>query len=99
VIRDAKGRKWFLRFKRYQDGFQWDAQLRDPDPNIGRSSGTRLFATRADAEADAGRSILEFDQVAHGQEFFRRLQMRGGTVCQLTAADLEAIDRAGKVKP
>jgi hypothetical protein len=91
VIRDAQGRKWFLRFKQYQVGWYWNARC----GGHGRGpSGP--FATKAEAVADARRSITsDFDQIAAGAEFFRRIQMRG-TECQFTAADREAIARAGK---
>jgi hypothetical protein len=93
VIRDAKGRKWFIRIRRYSNGFHWDARC----GGLGRSAG-EMFATKAEAEADVRRSITsDFDQFAASAEFFRRVQMRGSE-CRLTAADHRAIAQAGKVK-
>jgi hypothetical protein len=28
MIKDTKGRKWFLRFKQYREGWAWDAKCR-----------------------------------------------------------------------
>jgi hypothetical protein len=90
VIKGAKGRKWFLRFRQYQQGWSWDAKCR----GLGQTSGDEFFATRADAEADARRAITSHDAFALSAEFFSRVRLRG-TPCQLTAEDHAAITRAG----
>jgi hypothetical protein len=92
MIKDAKGRKWFMRFKQYQTGWQWNARC----GNHGQSSGAELFATKALAEADARRVIPSRDVVAIARELTRCLMLRGSE-CQLTADDIEAIVRAGEV--
>jgi|GraSoiStandDraft_17_1057272.scaffolds.fasta_scaffold1317181_2 hypothetical protein len=94
MIKDAKGRKWSMRFKHYQEGWQWDARC----GNHGQSSGENLFATKALAEANARHSIQSFDAIAAGGEYFRRLRKRGSE-CQLTADDHKAIARAGGRMP
>ena len=93
MIRDTKGRKWFMRFIKYQQGWQWNARC----GNIGQSSGENLFKTKALAEADARSDIQGHDAIAHGGEYFRRLQLRGSH-CQLIAEDHKAIARAGENK-
>jgi hypothetical protein len=93
MIRDAKGRKWFMRFIKYQKGWQWNATHK----NHGQSSGENLFKTKAEAEADARQDIQGHDSIALGGEYFRRLQLRGSH-CQLTAEDHKAIERAGMNK-
>jgi hypothetical protein len=90
MIRDAKGRKWMMRFKQYQQGWHWDAR----HGGQGLESGLDFFATKALAEADARRYLQSSDHVAIGQEYMRRVLMRG-TPCQLTAEDHEAISAAG----
>ena len=91
MIKDGKGRKWYLRFKRYQQGWQWEARYN----YIGQSSGFfEFFETKALAQEDAFRRIRSRDVVAESQERFRRL-VRRGTVCGLTVADHKAIERAG----
>jgi hypothetical protein len=91
VIKDAKGRKWFMRFKQYRNGWYWEARR----GNAGQSSGFDLFATKALAEADARRVIQGRDAIAATQEYFRRLMQRGSE-CRLTADDHKAIARAGE---
>ena len=92
MIRDAKGRKWFMRFKQYQQGWKWEAR----HDNCGQGCGwDEFFATRALAEEDARRTIAGSDAIAQSAEFFRRLELRGGVECQLTDADHKAIARAG----
>jgi hypothetical protein len=91
MIRDAQGRKWRMRFKRYQQGWQWEAR----HGGYGQSSGMRFFATKALAEADARHTIQSRDAIAASREYFRRLARRGSE-CQLTAADHKAINRAGR---
>jgi hypothetical protein len=54
MIKDAKGRKWLLRFKQYRQGWHWDARWKE---SFGQSSGMRLFKTEARAEQDARRVI------------------------------------------
>jgi hypothetical protein len=88
MIRDAKGRKWFLRFKQYQQGWHWDARHGGQGMEAGK-----CFETKALAQADARRAILSCDHIAESQEYIRRLLMRGSE-CQLTAEDHEAIARA-----
>jgi hypothetical protein len=96
VIKDAKGRKWAMRFKQYQQGWQWDARLGSRDGNTGTSSAREnFFETKAAAEDDARRYFETHDVVALTKEFFTRLAKRG-TVCRLTAADQKAIGRAGR---
>jgi hypothetical protein len=93
MIKDAKGRKWAMRFKQYQEGWLWEARWK----NNGQSSGVMLFETKALAEDDARRRIQGRDAIALTAEYFRRLERRG-SVCQLTATDHAAIARAGGTK-
>ena len=90
MIRDAKGHKWFMRFKQYREGWNWDACNYDGGGGI---TSFKLFPTKADAEADARRSIQSCDHVAYAKEFARRLILRG-TECSLTPEDHEGIRRA-----
>jgi hypothetical protein len=90
MIKDGKGRKWYLRFKQYRQGWYWEAR----HENYGQSSGSEFFKTKALAEADACRKIRSHDAVASSGEYLHRL-CRRGTVCRLTAADWNAIERAG----
>jgi hypothetical protein len=87
MIRDAKGRKWFLRFKQYREGWAWDAKC----SGMGMDAG-KCFPTKILAMDDARRDIQSRDHVAEMQEHFRRLKM---TSCQLTADDWKAIRAAG----
>lgn len=64
MIVDAQGRRWNMRFKRYQLGWQWTASHN----GYGRTSGETLFATKALAEADAKHSIQSFGSIAAGKE-------------------------------
>jgi hypothetical protein len=89
MIKDAKGRKWFMRFKQHQTGWYWEAR----HGNSGQAS-TQGFETKALAEDDARRSIQGRDAIAAMAEHFRRLRKRGSE-CRLTAADRKAIARAG----
>jgi hypothetical protein len=89
MIRDAKGRKWSMRFKQYQSGWYWEARHK----SAGQESG-QAFKSKALAEADARRCIQGRDAIAEGAEFFRRLRKRG-TGCRLTVGDMKAIARAG----
>jgi hypothetical protein len=89
MIRDAKGRKWFMRFKQYREGWAWDAMHGGQGIEAGQ-----CFPTKALAQADAQRAILSCDHIAESREYIRRLQLRG-TPCQLTAEDHEAIRAAG----
>src|SRR5262249_27664202 len=52
MIRDARGHKWYIRFKQYREGWQWTAT----HDGHGITSDLKLFATRALAEDDARRS-------------------------------------------
>jgi len=92
VIKDTQGRKWFMRFRQYRNGWHWEAR----HENLGQEGG--MFETKALAEADAYDVIRSRDAVAGMQEFFRRLRQRG-TPCQLTSEDREAIARAGASQP
>jgi hypothetical protein len=85
MIKDAQGRKWFMRFKQYREGWAWEARFGSRNGNQGQSS-VETFATKALAEEDARREIPSYDAVAQMQEFFRRLKLRR-TECQLTAED------------
>jgi hypothetical protein len=89
MIRDAKGRKWFMRFKQYRNGWHWDAQC---EKGSGMEAG-RTFETKLLAEADARRAIQGKDHIAWWQEYRRRLEMRGSE-CRLTADDWQAIKQA-----
>jgi hypothetical protein len=89
MIRDAKRRKWLMRFKQYQQGWRWEALWK----NLGQSSES-FFESRAAAMADAERVIQSHDAVAQAQEYFRRLRERGSE-CQLTGDDHAAIAQAG----
>jgi hypothetical protein len=91
MIRDAKGHKWFMRFKQYREGWRWDAHSECGGGCI--DSGWQLFPTKAAAEADARRYIQSCDHVAYAKEFTRLLILRG-TECRLTPEDHEAIRRA-----
>ena len=56
MIKDAKGRKWHMRFRQYRQGWQWEAQCRRH--HIGQGCGwDEFFATKALAEDDARRRI------------------------------------------
>ena len=90
MIKDAQGRKWFMRFKQYRNGWHWEAWHK----NAGQEAG-QMFKTKAAAEADARRIIQGHDAIAQMREYSSRLRKRG-TECQLTAADHEAIMRAGE---
>jgi hypothetical protein len=92
MIRDAKGRKWYLRFKQYRNGWHWDARCQA----YGQEAN-RTFKTKELAEADARRVISSRDVFAEMREFFRRLSLRGSE-CRLTAADHKAIKRAGAAR-
>ena len=89
MIRDRKGRKWYMRFKQYRGGWQWDAR----HGGHGIDSGLQLFRTKALAEDDARRFIQAWDHVAWSKEYIRLLAMRGSE-CRLTPEDYEAIRRA-----
>ena len=93
MIKDAKGRKWMMRFKLYQQGWHWEACWR----NSLSQSSKEFFESRAAALADARRVIQRYDLVAQSREFFSRLQKRG-TECRLTSADWDAIEQAGADK-
>jgi hypothetical protein len=80
MIKDAKGRKWFLRFKQYPTGWHWEARHGNhgqssgiPRPFRGRP-GQPGFATKALAETNAQCTISESDAVKASQEFLRRLR-------------------------
>jgi hypothetical protein len=90
MIRDAKGRKWFMRFRQYREGWHWSALNKDGGGGV---DAGECFPTKALAEEDARSYIQSRDNVAYAQEYMRRLCMRG-TECRLTAEDIEAIDRA-----
>ena len=90
MIRDAKGHKWFMRFKQYRDGWRWDAHS---ECGRGGIQSWDPFPTKAECEADARRSIQSCDHVAYAKEFTRLLILRG-TECRLTPEDHEAIRRA-----
>ena len=92
MIKDTRGRKWFLRFKQYSNGWHWEAQC----GGFGQSAA-KLFETKVLAEDDARRSIQSHDFIRGIQEYLRRLIKRGSE-CQLTAADHKAITRAGANK-
>jgi hypothetical protein len=93
MIKDAQGRKWFMRFKRYSNGWHWEARVEERHGGIGREA-SKVFRTKAHAEADAHREITTCDAVALSREYFRRWRARG-TECQMTHEDHEAITRAG----
>jgi hypothetical protein len=88
MVKDAQGRKWFMRFKQYREGWQWNAR----HGGQGIESWT-LFPTRALAEDDARRFIRSCDHVAEAKEYARCLMLRGSE-CRLTPEDHEAIRRA-----
>jgi len=70
MIKDAKGRKWSMRFRHSPYGWRWDAR----HGNLGQGSDPTAapFATKAQAEDDARRQILGHDAIAEVEEFFRR---------------------------
>jgi hypothetical protein len=73
MIKDKKGRKWFLRFKQYQMGWYWEARCGIYGQSSG-AKGTKWFETKALAENDARRRIQSRDSIAVSQELFRRLR-------------------------
>ena len=93
MIRDAQGRKWFMRFRHYKNGWWWQARCDPRKSNLGLEANA-MFKTKALAERDARTSIQSKDHVAEMAEFFRRLNKRGSE-CQLTREDVKAIERAG----
>jgi hypothetical protein len=66
MIKDARNRKWMMRFKQYRKGWLWNAHYREA--GLGLSS-TKLFPSRAQAEADARRHIQGRDPIAEKLEF------------------------------
>ena len=52
MIRDLKGRKWFMRFRQWRNGWSWEAEC----GNSGQASD-RTFKTKALAEAAARKAI------------------------------------------
>jgi hypothetical protein len=91
MIRDAKGHKWFMRFKQYREGWQWDAYNHDGGGGI--DSGDQLFPTKALAEDHARHFIRSYDHVAW-RRVYSRLLLERGSECRLTPEDHEAIRRA-----
>jgi hypothetical protein len=69
MIKDMQGRKWFMRFKRYRQGWRWEAR----HGNHGQSSGMRFFQTKAHAETDARRQLQGRDAIAAAAEYLRRV--------------------------
>ena len=55
MIKDLKGRKWFLRFRQYTQGWYWEAKCEGKD--MRQTADMRFFKTKALAEADARRRI------------------------------------------
>jgi hypothetical protein len=90
MIRDAKGHKWYMRFKQYRDGWRWDARS---ECGRGGIDSYDPFPTRVAAEDDARRYIQSWDHVAYAKEYTRLLRLRGSE-CQLTPEDHEAIRQA-----
>jgi hypothetical protein len=70
MIKDAKGRKWSMRFRHSPYGWRWDAR----HGNWGQGSDPTAapFATKAQAEDDARQQIQSHDAIAAMKEFFRR---------------------------
>src|SRR6266849_4134451 len=94
MIRDAKGRKWFLRFRHWQQGWTWEAKCKNV--NVGTGSAlNEFFPSRDLALADATKTLRSRDVIAESQTFLARL-MKRGTECRLTAEDYKAIERAGR---
>jgi hypothetical protein len=83
MIRDAKGRKWFMRFKHHSNGWRWIAR----NENAGLEADT-VFPTRRMAMNDAYRVISGRDIVAERQEYWRSIVKR-----ELTDNELSAISR------
>ena len=96
--RDAQGRRWKVRTRRYQVGWIWEAAL--AEDGIGRGSPPeKYFPAGRRHGADAHRVITQsnVDDVAEMQTYISRLAERG-TECKFTAADHKAIARAGQKK-
>jgi hypothetical protein len=68
MIKDPKGRKWFMHFRQYQNGWHWEAGC----GNAGQAAG-QMFATKALAKADAISVIQGHDAIAEAGETFRRV--------------------------
>jgi hypothetical protein len=92
MIRDTQGRKWYMRFKQYRQGWQWDAC----HDGCGFDSGEQLFPTRALAEDHARSFLRRWDHVAWRKVYTRLLLLRGSE-CSLTPEDHEAIRQAASV--
>ena len=98
-VTDAQGRVWQLRFTQYQQGWTWSAEHHGHGRISTADETGPFFPTREAARADARRAIEQpdNDHIAMSNEFFARLHKRHGMVCQLTAEDHAAIERAGRV--
>jgi hypothetical protein len=81
MIKDAKGRKWFLRFKQSSNGWHWRAR----HENLGREAGI-VFPTKGLARNDAYRVIAGRDVIAEKQEYWRSIVKH-----ELTANERKAI--------
>jgi hypothetical protein len=89
MIKDATGRKWYMRFTLYRQGWHWEAWHDCHSYN----SGPNFFRTKARAEAAARSAIQNSDVLAGVMEFYR-LWGKRGTICSLTPNDYKAIQRA-----
>jgi hypothetical protein len=54
MIKDAKGREWLMNFEKYGEDWLWNARCRSVGVN---SEQGGFFASKAEAEADALRTI------------------------------------------
>jgi hypothetical protein len=70
MIRDTKGRKWFMRFRQYREGWHWVAK----NPNASDIFAKRCFPTKELALEDARSYLQGPDHAAQMQEYIRRLQ-------------------------
>ena len=42
MIKDAQGRKWFMRFRRYRNGWHWEARHKNHGQQQEKCSGPKL---------------------------------------------------------
>jgi len=87
MIKDTKGRKWFMRFKQYRQGWHWDAR----HGNHGQSAG-RLFRTKARAETTARREKKN-QRAAASANFAGRAPHDPRTLRSITAAAMPALSK------
>ena len=72
MIKDAKGRKWLLRFRQYQNGWHWQAQFESSGSGFIQRA-IKTFKTKALAEANARKVIQGSDVVAESKRRVEQL--------------------------